>query len=339
MATNASGREYNLIIGKQDSSALAIGGDGSLADADFVSGTRLFMRVDQVNGINYDAGFTTSEVLRSGRRSYEDGDMIRHYGSGTWSYDFDYLVENEIMLQTLMSLALDIADTTGTITVTPAVANATNDYSHALNTGDNCGIVLLEASTSGLSAADQIMHSAVLNNLTLSMSMGTDGGRVRASGTFYSGYKPLVKDSGVTGATTDSNYEKGLFDFTTLTIGGHAVTCSDFSITITNEAQRVGWQGTSAEADGYVRGGLYDISGSITVKYDVNTAEALADWKANTAYAIALNDGSTWDFSIPNARMTGHNIDLADEGVFVEIPFTATTGAAGTGNLAVFKTS
>ena len=37
--------------------------------------------------------------------------------------------------------------------------------------------------------------------------------------------------------------------------------------------------------------------------------------------------------------MTGHNIDLADEGVFVEIPFTATTGAAGTGNLAVFKTS
>ena len=84
---------------------------------------------------------------------------------------------------------------------------------------------------------------------------------------------------------------------------------------------------------------MYDISGSITVKYDADTADALADWKANTAYAIALNDGSNWDFSIPNARMTGHNIDLADEGVFVEIPFTATTGAAGTGNLAVFKTS
>ena len=65
MATNASGREYKLIVGKQDSSALAIGGDGNLADADFVSGTRLFMRVDQINGINYDAGFTTSEVLRS----------------------------------------------------------------------------------------------------------------------------------------------------------------------------------------------------------------------------------------------------------------------------------
>ena len=70
MATTASGREYNLIIGKQGSSALAIGGDGSLADADFVSGTRLFMRVDQVNGIIYDAGCTPSEVLRSVSRSY-----------------------------------------------------------------------------------------------------------------------------------------------------------------------------------------------------------------------------------------------------------------------------
>lgn len=339
MATNASGREYKLIIGKQDQSALAIGGDGDLADADFVSGTRLFMRVDQINGINYDAGFTTSEVLRSGRRTYEDGDMIRHYGSGTWSFDFDYLVENKVMLQTLMSLALDIADTTSTITVTPAVANATNDYSHAKGgTVDRVGIVLLEASTSGLSGDDHIMHSAVLNNLTLSMSMGTDGGRLRTSGSFYSGYKPIVKDSGVTGATTASDYEKGIFDCTSISVGGHSVTCSDFSITITNEAQRVGFQGASGEADGYVRGGLYDISGSITVKYDADTADALNDWKANTAYAIAVNDGGNFSFSIPNARMTAHNINFADEGVFVEIPFTATTGAAADGNLAVFKT-
>ena len=93
MATNASGREYQLVVGKQDVSALAIGGDGSLADADFVSGSRLFMRVAQINGINYDGGFQTADVMRSGRRSLEDGDMIRHYGSGVWTYDFDYLVE------------------------------------------------------------------------------------------------------------------------------------------------------------------------------------------------------------------------------------------------------
>ncbi len=339
MATNASGREYQLVVGKQDVSALAIGGDGDLADADFVSGSRLFMRVAQINGINYDGGFQTAEVLRSGRRSLEDGDLIRHYGSGVWTYDFDYLVENEIALQTLLSLATDVADCTGTVTITPTVANTTGDYSHGSTTADNVGIVLLVAppTTSGLSADDQIMHSAVLQNLTLSMDMATDAGRLHASGQFYSGYKPVVKDSGVTGATTAVNYEKGLFNFTTMTVGGHAMTVSAFSCTISNPANRVAWQGTSAEADGYNRAGRYDISGTITVKYDTNSADALADWKANTNYAIALNDGANWDFSIPNARMTGHNIDFADEGIFVEIPFMATAGTDGDANLAVFK--
>jgi hypothetical protein len=177
----------------------------------------------------------------------------------------------------------------------------------------------------------------VLQNLTLAMDMGTDGGRLHASGQFMAGYKPLVGDHGVTGATTASDWEKGLFDFTTLTLGGHAVTVRAFTMTITNEANRVGWQGTSAEADGYMRAGLFDISGSITVKYDANMADAIADWTGNTAYAIALNDGSNWDISIPSARMTGHNIDFADEGMFVEIPWTATTGAAASGNLAVLK--
>ena len=343
MATNASGREYNVIVGVQDVSALAIGGDGSLADADFVSGTRLFMRLNQTVGINYDGAFQTASVLRSGRRAYEDGDLIRHYGSGVWTWDFDYLVENNIMLETLVSLVTGVADTTGTITLNSSVHDAHEDLSHGSTTADNVGIILLEAgtSTTGLDSDDQIMHSAVLQNLTLAMDMGTDGGRVHASGQFMSGYKPIIKNAAVTGATTASDHEKGLFDFTTLTVGGHAVTVSAFTMTISNPANRVGWQGTSAETDGYSRGGLFDISGSITVKYDADMADALGDWTANpsTGYAIALNDGSTWDISIPSARMTGHNIDFADEGMFVEIPWTATTGAAASGNLAVITMS
>ena len=341
MATNASGREYKLIVGKQDVSALAIGGDGDLADADFVSGTNLFMRLNQMNGINYDGAFQTATVMRTGRRAYEDGDFIRQYGSGIWTFDFDYLVENNIMIETLVSLVTGVADTTGTITINSAVHDAHEDLSHGSSTADNVGIVHLEAgtSTTGLDSDDQTMHSAVLQNLTLSMDMGTDAGRLHAAGQFMSGYKPIIHNSGVTGASTASDWEKGLFDFTTLTLGGHTVTCKAFTMTINNPATRVGWQGTSAEADGYVRGGLFDISGSITVKYDANMADALVDWTTSSAtgYAIALNDGSTWDISIPSARMTGHNIDFADEGMFVEIPFTATTGASASGNLAVLK--
>ena len=248
------------------------------------------------------------------------------------------------MLQTLLSLATGVDNCSSAITINASVHDAHEDLSHGSTTVDNVGIILLEAgtSTTGLDSDDQIMHSAVLQNLTLSMDMGTDAGRLHASGQFMSGYKPVIKNGGVTGATTASDYEKGLFDFTTLTVGGHAVTCTNFSMTITNPAERVGWQGTSAETDGYVRGGLYDISGSITVKYDANMADALStDWVNNTpaAYALALNDGSNFDISIPSARMTGHNIDFADAGMFVEIPWTATTGASAGGNLAVITMS
>ena len=337
MATNASGRQYNAVVGIQEGGNLAIGGDGDLADGDFLSSGNYFMRMASVNPINYDGSFQTATVLKSGRRTYEDGDYIQQYGNGVWTWDFDYIVENKILLESLLTLATEVADTTGLITVTPAHANASRDYSHGVD-NDLTGIVLLEADTvGGLSDHDHIMHSSILQNLTLSMDADVDGGRLHAAGQFMSGYKPIVKNSGITGAATASDFEKTIFSMGTRTIGGHATTTMKaFSITISNPATRVGWQGTSGEADGYTRGGLFDISGSITVKYDDAMADALADWQGGTAYAILIEQSNT-SFSIPSARMTGHNIDMADEGMFVEIPWTATTGAAGAGNLALFK--
>ena len=338
MATTASGRQYNAIVGIQETGNLAIGGDGDLVAGDFLASGNYFMRMASVNPISYDGSFQTATILKSGKRTYEDGDYIQQYGNGIWTWDFDYIVENKILLESLLTLVTEVTDTTGTITISPAHANAKRDYAHAADTPDLCGIVLLEADTvGGLSDHDHIMHSAILQNLTLAYDSDVDGGRLHASGQFMSGYKPIVKDSGVTGVATDSDYEKTIFSLETRTIGGHALTTvKSFSITISNPATRVGWQGTSGEADGYSRGALYDISGSMTIKYDDAAADALADWQSNTAYAILIEQSNT-SYSIPSARMTGHNIDMSDDGMFVEIPWTATTGAAGTGNLAVIK--
>ena len=79
MATTASGREYNVLVGKQDADVLALGGDGDIAATDFVDDSPYFMRLSDVSGINYDDAFTTATVKRSGRRAYEDGDLIRHW--------------------------------------------------------------------------------------------------------------------------------------------------------------------------------------------------------------------------------------------------------------------
>ena len=54
MATIASGRNYNAIVGIQEGGSLAIGGDGSLAAGDFISSSNVFMRLNQISGILID---------------------------------------------------------------------------------------------------------------------------------------------------------------------------------------------------------------------------------------------------------------------------------------------
>ena len=111
------------------------------------------------------------------------------------------------------------------------------------------------------------------------------------------------------------------------TVGGDDASVRTFSITISNPASRVGYQGSAGETDGYSRAGLIDITGNITIKADTNAMEHIDAWQTNALLPIVLNDASTFSFSIPGAVQSGHALDMATEGMFIDIPFTATSGA------------
>ena len=254
MAKNFSGKQWQCVVGVRDQSATAIGSGAGT----FVNNSNLFMELDTINGIAFDGGLQSSEAVKSGRRMLNDEDMVQHYGSGTWTWDFDYLVKNELLLQQLLGLVYN-GDYHSGDNFTVPVAPVFEDLSHgAGGTVDRTADILLLApedlpsgTDSGLRNADHRLHSAVLNRLTLTMYMGSDAGRLRASGQFMSGYSPLINDSGATGVTTASNFEKGLFDMDTRTIGGMTtVTTKAFNITISNPATRVGFQGASGNCDG-----------------------------------------------------------------------------------------
>ena len=265
-------------------------------------------------------------------------DIIQLYGTGTWAFGFDWLCENEVAVQNLLSLIYDGSDVTTSLTI-PA-APVYEDLSHGSSgSTDRCANVLIVApvAPAGLETEDKRMHSAILQNLTLSIDSDTDGGRLRASGEFMSGYKPIITNMGLTGATTATDYEKTIYDIDTLTIGGTACTLKSLSITISNPATRVGFQGTAGEADGYVRGGEVSVTGTMTVKYDSSMADKLDTWIAGTLQALVFEEGASFSFSIPSAKLQGHNVDYSQEGMFVEIPFKATTGADGATNLCVIK--
>lgn len=330
---NYSGRQFTCTIGLQDLSSQAIGN----TTVAMVSNSNLNYRLTALNDIAFDAGFQTSEYSRVGRRVTSLEDYVQHYGSGTWTWSFEYLVENEIAVQNLLSLINDGAASSTACTI--AAEPSTVDYSHGASAGDDrlANVIINNPETD----EDRVLHNAMLQDLTFSMDMGTEAGRLMASGNFMSGYKPLIAADSTAVATTATNFEKSLFDCSTRTIGSTTtVTTSAFSVTISNPGSRVGFQGTGGETDGYVRGGKIGITGSVTVKYDSDMADLLTGhYISKTVCPITLGDGANFEFSIPKAILTGHNIQMSDEGVMLEVPFIATSGAdAGTAPIAIKMT-
>ena len=339
MAQSYSGREWGCLLGVQNTTK-AIGDD--TADASTVTGSKCAFRVTSpVNDFDWSAGYNRTEIERAGRRTFSADDIVNHYGSGTWTWDFDYPVENEIAIQNLLQLiypANGAATTSLTIPYNPTV----QDYSHGSTSGNaKTGVIILE---NPLTSKDHYMHSAVLQNLTLSMGADTNGGQLNASGQFMSGYAPVIEANTVTADTTATDFiaaNRGtIFDLTTRTFGGGSVTIKSFDCTIENPASRVGFQGASGHCDGYTRASALKVNGNISIKADTTVQGLLESlWQTNTTTALTLENSaasSDFSFSFPAVNISSFSLDMADEGIFADIAWTATAGT-GASNLAVIK--
>ena len=288
-----------------------------------VSGTLYKMRLTEVNDIDFSAGFQTADIERSGQRVLRPTDHIKIYKGGTFTWSFDNLViENEALLQALMRLATE--DTSPDATVVMQGNQATVAYEQGTTGGEYACVVISSPDESH----DRLMHSAILQELTLSMDPGTNGGLLTASGTFFSGYQPVIGAETTSPDATVVNWTKGFFDCTTTQIGGDDVCMNNFSLTISNPATRVGYETVNSingEPCAYMRGGQISVTGSATVKLDDNVAQIITeDFLTGNSVNISIGDGSTIDFDIPTAKYTGHSNTNTESGVFVELPFTAT---------------
>ena len=288
-----------------------------------VSGTLYKLRLSEVNDIEWSEGFITADVERTGQRVMRPTDHIKKYNGGTFTWSFDNLViENEAVLQLLLQLISEDDSPAGTVAITGN--QGTVAYEQGASTGEYACIVLSSPDTD----KDRLMHSAVLQELTLSMSPDNNGGLLTASGTFYSGYQPVIGAEETSPDATAVNYTKGFFDCTTSQIGGDDVVMNSFDLTISNPAVRVGYE-TVNSVDGepcaYMRGGQISVTGNVTVKLDDNVAQIVTeDFLVGTSANISIGDGSSIDFDIPTAKYTGHSHTNTDSGVFVELPFMGT---------------
>ncbi len=329
-------KEFECRMGIRDVSSTAL---GTQVSTDSHTLTPFIWRLNSLNDISFDGGVQQSMVNRSGSRVMRAEDIITKNGAGGgFTWDFDWLVDNEQGMQNLMKLIYPQSWSSGvtTIPASPLVDPMAHGQQGAI---DSVADIVINTPTAD--DEDRMMHSAVLQNLTIQMDAGTNGGLMNVNGQFMTGYKIGIGDYDAlvsNSESTASDYAKGLFDFTTTTVNSVASSVRSFSLTIENSATRVGYQGTSGETDGYSRAGEFSITGSITVKADDNAMNHLTTFLAGSPIPLALNDGTAnWDFSLPNVVFTGNNMDMADDGVFVELPFKATSGEDAGANLAVIK--
>tara|TARA_R110002020_G_scaffold30386_2_gene95853 strand:- start:2235 stop:3227 length:993 start_codon:yes stop_codon:yes gene_type:complete len=321
-----AGLDNTVYSGKQFEAYVSLQSD-ALGTND-VSGTLYKIRLTEVNDIDFSAGFQTADIERVGQRVMRPTDHIKVYKGGTFTWSFsDYVVESEAALQLLLQLVSEDSSPDATVAMTGN--QGTVAYEQGATTGEYACVVISSPDASH----DRLMHSAILQELTLSMDPTSNGGRLTASGTFWSGYQPVIGAESTAADATAVNWTKGFFDCTTTQVGGDDVVMNNFDITISNPAIRNGYEtvnSIAAEPSAYMRGGQISVTGNVSVKLDDNVAQIITEeFLAGVSANISIGDGSAIDFDIPTAKYTGHTNTVTESGVFVELPWMATADGSG----------
>ena len=102
MATGRAygGKEFSVRLGIRDQSATNI---GTAVSTDGHTLTPVVYRLNGLNDIAWDGGYQRVELDRSGTRMKRAEDIVNHYGSGVWTWDFDWTVDNEVGIQNLLN--------------------------------------------------------------------------------------------------------------------------------------------------------------------------------------------------------------------------------------------
>ena len=317
--------DKTVYSGKQFESYVSIQSD-ALGTND-VSGTLYKIRTPEVNDIDFSAGSAFADVERSGQRVLRPTDHIAVYKGGTFTWSFDnYAIENEAALQMLLQLVTE--DDSPAVSAQITGNQSTVVYEEGATTGEYACVVI----SSPDADEDKLMFSSILEELTLVLNPTVNGGRLTASGRFWSGYQPVIGTEGTSANATAADYAEGFFDCTTMTIGGDNVVLNNFDVTISNPATRVGYETVNsieAEPSSYMRGGMISVTGNVSAKLDDNVTDTIDDFRDGTSVNISIGDGSAIDFDIPTAKYTGYSHTSTDSGVFIDLPFMGTADGSG----------
>jgi hypothetical protein len=210
--------------------------------------------------------------------------------------------------------------------------------------GSNEGLFMTFGIKRPIASIMPLFTSCICSELTLTGDLVGGDGRLRANATLISGYAANNAANFTTGTWAyNATPYWNMKTINVKKIGGADVVLYAFSITIKNNAVRFG-QTTLGNCEGFILP-KYEVTGSITTKWDANTQAFDTDGINATSRAIQISMGA-------GTGVDGYfDITLADcifkpipeleyertEGVAIIIPFKANYDTSGASAQAVFS--
>ena len=232
MAINTSvysGKKFKLHIAIESCNI----GDFEDTANDFVT-----LDCENISDVNWTAGLETSSVHRSGQQIIRASDYSTTLANSFWTYDFEWVVSHKEGLAKLMRLISE--DTASAFIVAGSFAPPV--YADGASTGGTASLIIENPNTN----EDRMIYGAALTNLTLKMDSGTHGGRLVASGTFYTGYPPMIGADGITPGGTETSYVRTMSQMTTKQISGTDMVMKSWELNFTYPCERVGSKKSSS---------------------------------------------------------------------------------------------
>lgn len=302
-----SGSQFKLYIAEQ----------ALLGTANTTAGEFVVLDVTSVSDIDY-SGIAQDRTMRTGQQVMRPSDNYVSEKGAVYSMNFEWVISHQEGFEMLLAGVTEDAASPYGVTgdFTPPV------YTHGAGTGKFYTVII----SSPAANEDRLMHSAVLSNLSIVADSASDGGRIKVSGTLFTGYKPTVAANAIVPSGTETVFIPLICEAsTTKQYAGADLVLKSYQFDFTYPASRLGWQGADCEPESYSRSGAYVLGGSFVAKWDANSQPAEGNFKDGSVAAL-LFSGTSLSISVPQAEVLPFQPDFApnDDGVFSTIPFSGT---------------
>ncbi|BAQ90706.1 hypothetical protein [uncultured Mediterranean phage uvMED] len=323
-------------------SAVTIGTEVTMGTATLAAGVTLQMPVTDYSFSEVASHSLGVAPFRMGGGSAQSDDMVRaQRHDRMYEISMTFLASDKAINRICLALFGDDDGANSLIGSMPAAT--THSHGVASIVPVTLHFEDSDPDSTAASGLDTIFKSCMCTSFSLAGDISSEGGMVMGTATFVTGYAPALSALTFSGGTHVFNTSHvnffNMHDLSKTEInngGAQDLVLYSFELNISREVNRIGFDTASNSFDplGYAVGG-YEVTGSLTVKRDVESKDAITF--ADTAEPVVAIDLDTTVFQIqaPKAILDTASINFDDDGWKTVIPFRCTYDGAATSNTVV----